>query len=154
MSEGLAIEKEDPETLINGKGEYGTNKIPKYKIIIENGVVQERKETPSQAQNIEVDQNPQGNKRTQTETSDHFDNQLFQRKKRTRMEAKDSIVSNGENRPSMCSIQEPQKERTSTARCAPSVQPTFSGCLEKSVSRHASTKALTISKEAHRTQNE
>ena len=32
LSEGLAIEKEDPETLINGKGEYGTNRI-----ILDNG---------------------------------------------------------------------------------------------------------------------
>ena len=71
------------------------------------------------------------------------------------MEAKDSIVSNGENRPSMCSTQELQKERTSTAKCAPPyVQPSFSGRIEMYASRCASTKALTILEGADITQNE
>ena len=63
-------------------------------------------------------------------------------------------MSKENDRPSMCSRQEPQKERTPKARCAPDdVQPTFSGYLGKYVSRCAKVKALTISEGAHRTQN-
>ena len=39
LSEGLAIEAHDPETLINGKGEYGSNRIPRYKMTLEDEIL-------------------------------------------------------------------------------------------------------------------
>ena len=39
LHEGLAIEAEDPQTLINGRGEYGTNKIPRFKMTVDNEII-------------------------------------------------------------------------------------------------------------------
>ena len=36
LSEGLAIESHETEHLINGKGEYGSNRIPRFKMTLEN----------------------------------------------------------------------------------------------------------------------
>ena len=39
LHEGLAIEAEDPQTLINGRGEYGTNRIPRFKMTVDNEII-------------------------------------------------------------------------------------------------------------------
>ena len=39
LGEGLAIEEADPNTLINGKGVYGSNRIPRYKLTLDDQVV-------------------------------------------------------------------------------------------------------------------
>ena len=41
ISESIIIENQDQTTIINGKGECGTNKVPRYKLTLENQVLQE-----------------------------------------------------------------------------------------------------------------
>ena len=38
LTEALNIESEDPDCLINGRGEYGNNWIPRLKLTIENEI--------------------------------------------------------------------------------------------------------------------
>ena len=49
ISEGLAIESHDPETLINGKGEYGSNRIPRYQLTIEGEILGKHGQTYNQS---------------------------------------------------------------------------------------------------------
>ena len=39
LHEGLAIGTDNPQTLIIGRGEYGTNRIPRFKMTVDNEII-------------------------------------------------------------------------------------------------------------------
>ena len=80
ISESIIIENQDQTTIINGKEEWGTNKVQRYKLTLENQVLQE-----SEAPKPAPDQNAK--RRTSTTAGDDaFSNQYSHRMKRTRLE--------------------------------------------------------------------
>ena len=80
ISESIIIENQDQTTIINGKEEWGTNKIQRYKLTLENQVLQE-----SEAPKPAPDQNAK-RRRSTTAGDDPFSNQYSHRMKRIRIE--------------------------------------------------------------------
>ena len=80
ISEAIIIENQDQTTIINGKGEWGTNKVPRYKLTLENQVL-EVSEAPKPVPD------PNTKRRISTTAGDDaFNNQYSQRMKRFKME--------------------------------------------------------------------
>ena len=96
LTEALNIEeaREGCDKILNGKGEYGGNKVPRLKITVEDTIVD-----PQDAANnvYHTVQQHSSAKRTQNHsvqpTDSNFDSQFCQRKKRRKIEAMLSIVS-------------------------------------------------------------
>ena len=80
ITEAILIENQDQTTIINGKGEWGTNKVPRYILTFENQVL-EVSEAPQPVPD------PNTKRRISTAAGDDaFNNQYSQRMKRIRLE--------------------------------------------------------------------
>ena len=84
LSEGLAIESHDTEHLINGKGEYGSKRIPRFKMTLENEILGKFSNPKPQISKNSVLHNPidENPKRRNPDTNgDYFSTQFKQRKR-------------------------------------------------------------------------
>ena len=96
LTEALNIEeaRESCDKILNGKGEYGGNKVPRLKITVEDTIVDPQDaahnvyHTVQQHNSAKRTQNP-----TVQPTDSNFDSQFCQRKKRRKLEAMLSTVS-------------------------------------------------------------
>ena len=52
ITEGLTIESFDPDHLINGKGEYGSNKIPRFKMTVDGEMESEPKKEEQKSSHV------------------------------------------------------------------------------------------------------
>ena len=88
ITEGLEIENADPSTLINSKGEYGSNRIPRFKLTLEDEIINKEPKFPNPdiQQNRTPEQDATNSKRDISSNSSFFDLQYRQRK-RARVEA-------------------------------------------------------------------
>ena len=81
LREGLAIEEADPNTLINGKGEYGSNWIPRFKLTIKVEIPGTNPRNSDQPQ-IPTESSSNTHKtNTDTNSGDLFLEQFRQRKR-------------------------------------------------------------------------
>ena len=88
ITEGLEIEAADPSTLINSKGEYGSNRIPRFKLTLKDEIINKEPKylnPDNQDHNRTQEQDASKLKRDNSSNS-YFDLQYRQRK-RARVEA-------------------------------------------------------------------
>ena len=118
ISEGLEIEKADPLTLINGKGEYGSNSIPRFKMTINDEIVGLNQINPNPenttCQNDEATINP---KRANSDDQNYFSKQFSQRK-RAKKEARASTESliSSDTQPSLKVLQSGMQQRVKSSQ--------------------------------------
>ena len=124
ISEGLAIESHDPETLINGKGEYGSNRIPWFKLTIEGEILGKhgQKYNQSNSDQPQIPTESSSNKRNNdTNSCDLFLEQFRQRKRQKR--AATVSTENCENLSHMPNMQHSHSDR----KAKPSLKTTGRG---------------------------
>ena len=94
LTEALNIEeaREGCDKILNGKGEYGGNKVPRLKITVEDTIVDPQDAAINVYHTVHSSAKRTQNHSVQP-TDSHFDTQFCQRKKRRKLEAMLSTVS-------------------------------------------------------------
>ena len=105
LTEALNIESENPDCIINGRGEYGNNRIPRLKLTIENEIYNANPShpqiaPPAGASSSLAEQPPDHSSNAQCNPSDSFSQQFSQRKRKAKQEALNSTEKQA-CRPSM-----------------------------------------------------
>ena len=105
LTEALNIESENPDCIINGRGEYGNNRIPRLKLTIENEIYNANPShpqiaPPAGASSSLAEQPPDHSSNAQCTPSDSFSQQFSQRKRKAKQEALNSTEKQA-CRPSM-----------------------------------------------------
>ena len=110
IMEAIAIEDETCDQILNGKGEWGTNHLPRLKLTINNEVIQTQEEVGAPQLQVRAPPPPpprgqerQAELRQDEADEDNFKNQYTQRKKKLRL-ANPSLspaCTESKNQPSM-----------------------------------------------------